>query len=95
MLTSLAAVPSRARVQIAFSLSAPIAVDARILNVAGRPVRTLCRAADCDAGANTLVWNAQSDRGLPVPNGTYLIEVVAKSADGAQARGLRQVRISR
>lgn len=60
-----------------------------------RPVRTLCRTNACDAGANTLLWNATSDRGLPVPNGTYLVEVMAKAGDGARARGLTQVRLDR
>ena len=72
-----------------------MAVDARILNMAGRPVKTICRARDCEAGSNTLLWNAQSDQGLPVPNGTYLIEVMAKAGDGTQARGLGQVRVRR
>jgi len=95
MLSSLAALPSPGGAQIVFSLSAPMAVDARILNIAGRPIKTLCRAQDCEAGSNTLLWNAQSDHGLPVPNGTYLIEVLAKAGDGAQARRLAQVRVKR
>ncbi len=94
-LSSLAAVPSAGGAQIVFSLSAPMAVDARILNIAGRPIKTLCRGNECDAGANTLLWNAQSDGGLPVPNGTYLVEVIAKAGDGAQARTLAQVRLNR
>ena len=81
--------------QIVFSLSAPMTVDARILNIAGRPVKTLCRAKDCDAGANTLPWNARSGHGLPVPNGTYLLEVMAKAGDGPQTRELAQVRVGR
>jgi hypothetical protein len=92
---SVAAVPSGGGAEIVLSLSAPMAVDARVLNVAGRPVRTLCRAQECSAGTSTLLWNAQSDRGLAVPNGTYVIEVMAKAADGGQARSLTQVGIDR
>ena len=95
MLSSLAALPSPGGAQIVFSLSTPMTVDARILNIAGRPVKTLFRAKNCESGANTLLWNAQSDQGLHVPNGTYLIEVMAKASDGTQTRGLAQVRISK
>jgi len=59
------------------------------------PVRRLCRARDCEAGSNTLLWNATSGTGLPVPNGMYLIEVLANKADGTRTRGLTQVRVSR
>jgi len=52
--------------QITFSLSSAAQVQARILNIAGRPIRTLCLAKDCEAGTNTLLWNAQSDQGLRV-----------------------------
>jgi len=95
MLQSLAVLPSAGGAQIVFSLSAPMAVDARILNIAGRPVKTICRARDCEAGANTLLWNATSDTGLAAPNGMYLIEVMAKAGDGARIRALGQVRVSR
>jgi hypothetical protein len=92
-LTSLAAVPTNAGTQITFSLSAAAQVQARILNIAGRPVKTLCHAKDCEAGTSTLLWNAHSDSGLAVPNGTYLVEVSARTGDGKQARGLTQVRL--
>ncbi len=94
-LTALTAVPTEAGAQITFSLSAAADVQARVLNIAGRPVKTLCHAKDCDAGTNTLLWSAQSDRGLAVPNGTYLVEVTAKAADGVRARALAQVRVRR
>jgi hypothetical protein len=94
-LIGLAAVPSSAGAQVAFSLSAPARVEVCILNTAGRSIKTLCHARDCEAGTNTLVWNAQSDSGLPVPNGRYLVEVAAKAGDGSQARALSQVEIGR
>lgn len=78
-----------------FSLSAPGAVQARMLNLAGRPVKTLCVAAPCEAGTNTLVWNAQTDGGLRVPSGTYVVEVVARAEDGSQVRGLTRVTVQR
>jgi Tol biopolymer transport system component len=94
-LTSLCAVSTNVGTQITFGLSSAAQVQARILNIAGRPVKTLCRARDGEAGSNTLLWNAQSDQGLPVPNGTYLVEVMAKTEDGARARALGQLRLNR
>ena len=70
-------------------------MQARILNLAGRPVKTLCFARDCEAGTNTLIWNATSDQGTAIPNGTYLVEINARANDGTQARGLTQVGIRR
>jgi hypothetical protein len=90
-LSGLSAIPSPAGAQVVFTLSSAAAVQSRILNIAGRPIRTLCRAKDCDAGTNTLLWNAMSDQGLPVPSGRYLVEVTAKAADGGQVRALGQV----
>lgn len=94
-LSGLTGTPTAAGAQITFSLSAPARVQARVMNVAGRPVRALCAARDCETGANTLLWNAQSDAGLPVPNGTYLVELLAQGEDGGQARALAPVRVAR
>ena len=94
-LTALSAMPTSTGAQITFALSSAAQVQARILNIAGRPVRTLCQVRDCEAGTNTLLWNACSDDGLGVPNGTYLVELTAKAADGAQARALGQLWIAR
>ncbi len=95
LLTTVSAVPTNAGTQITFGLSSAAQVQARILNIAGRPVKTLCHAKDCDAGTNTLLWNAQSDSGLAVPRGMYLVEVMARGDDGAQTRALTQVRLNR
>jgi len=81
--------------QIVFGLSAPAAVEARVLNLAGRPVRTLCRDEACAPGTNTLLWDARSDAGLRVPNGSYLIELTAKAPDGATSRALQMLMVGR
>jgi murein DD-endopeptidase MepM/ murein hydrolase activator NlpD len=95
MVTGLGAVPTRAGVQVTFGLSSAAEVGARVLNLSGRPVRALCQGRACAAGSNTLLWNALSDSGLPVPNGTYLVEVTARGADGAQSRAVAMVRVNR
>ena len=93
--TAMSVMSTPAGAQVVFSLSTAAGVHARVLNLAGRPVKTLCTGRDCEAGANTLVWNATSDQGLRAPDGTYLVEVVARDEEGHETRGLAQVRIQR
>ena len=95
VISSLAAVPTQAGAQIVLSLSAPATVEARILNLAGRPIRALCHDRPCEAGANTLLWDARSDQGLRAPNGSYLVQVTAKGADGTSSRAVGRVEIGR
>jgi len=96
VLSSLTAASTRGGgAQITFSLSAPAAVKARIVNLAGRPIRTLCQDEACSAGRNTLLWNAHSDAGLRVPKGSYLVEVTVRGADGTTSRALQVVVIGR
>jgi len=94
-IAGLSALPTQGGAQITFTVSSAAQVQAHVMNIAGRPVRTLCSARDCEAGTNTLLWNAHSDSGLAVPNGTYVVELAAKSPDGTQTRAVTQVRISR
>lgn len=93
--TGLSAATTAAGAQITFALTSAAVIDARVLNIAGRPVATVCTARNCAAGTNTLLWNARSDRGLPVPTGTYLIEVGARAEGGTLVRALAQTRIGR
>ena len=62
-ITSLVATPTNAGAQLTFDLGAQADVTARVLNLAGRPIRTICRAKALEAGTRTLVWNAQDDSG--------------------------------
>jgi sugar lactone lactonase YvrE len=95
LVTSLGAAPSRQGVSVTVGLLRSASIGVRALNLAGRPVRTLCRDRACSAGVSTLLWDARSDAGLPAPNGTYLVEVVARGSDGSQSRALVRVRMER
>lgn len=95
MLSSLAAAPTKAGgAEIVFTLSAPADVQATILNVAGRPIRKLTPVAGVQ-GLNTLLWDGRSSAGLHAPGGAYLVEVNARSPEGAQSRALAPLRLSR
>jgi Subtilase family/FlgD Ig-like domain len=89
----LAAVPTRAGAEVVFSLTAAAKVEAQVLNVAGRPIRTITTSTECAAGRNTLVWDARSDAGLRVAAGTYLVQVIARDASGTQSRAVTAVSV--
>ena len=91
----LVAVPTAIGAEVMFTLTAAADVEARVLNLAGRPVGTICRSRACEAGANTLMWSGRSDAGLRAPAGRYLIEVTARGDDGEQARAVAPVSLSR
>jgi len=93
--SSLSAVPTPAGAQIVFALGAPSQVTVTVMNLAGRPVRTVCDAKTFDAGMNTLTWNAQADNGLRVPSGIYLISLTANSPDGTTSRAISPLRLDR
>lgn len=93
--TGAAALPTAGGAELLFTLSAPAAVTVCVRNIAGRPIKTLCHAKDREPGTNTLLCQGRSDQSLPVPNGTYLVEINARAPDGTQARGLAQVSLRR
>ena len=94
-ITALVATPTHIGAQVSFSLSAPARVEARVMNIAGRPVANIGRDRPFEAGRNTLIWNAKSADGVFVPNGMYLVEVVARDDNGGRARALTHVWLSR
>jgi hypothetical protein len=96
VVTGVGALPTQgAGAEIVFSLSAPADVTVSVLNIAGRPMASVVRDRVLEAGTQRVLWSGRTLNGTPAPNGTYLIEVTATTADGAQARALGQVRVSR
>ena len=95
VVTGLSTTPTNVGAQITFGLASASSVDARVLNLAGRPVKTICHGTALDAGANTLLWNARDNQGLAVPSGAYLVEVVARDDDGGEARAVTPLRLAR
>lgn len=93
--SALAARPAGDGVSLVYTLSRDAAVRARVLNIAGRPVRVILNDQVAPAGANTVVWNLASQQGAKVPSGLYLFEVEARSEDGQSVRGIHPFRVVR
>jgi C1A family cysteine protease len=88
MLTSLAALPTKAGAQVTFNLTGAANVTATVVNIAGRPIRTIVADRPLGAGLQTLVWDRKAESGLTVPAGLHIIRVNAKAADGTQSTAL-------
>ncbi len=81
-----AAVPNPLRAGSAFALDLPAEspVDAEVVAVDGRRVRTLLAREARPAGRSTLHWDGRDERGASVPPGLYFVRVVAGTASAAQ-----------
>ncbi len=96
MVSALAAQSTKAGgASCSFVLSAPATVRAEVLNLAGRAVAVIARDRACTDGLNTLLWSGQAANGLPVPDGVYIVNIEATSANGACARALGRLYIQR
>ncbi len=60
---------------IRFRLPNPQVVDAAIFNLLGERIRTLFHRRKFAPGTYRLMWNGQTDAGLPAPTGVYFIRV--------------------
>jgi len=93
--TALSAAPTRMGAQIMVNLSGAGTVDARISNLAGRPIRALATNRELPAGATTLLWDGADASGLSAPAGLYLVTVVMRDAAGAQSQAVTRVTLQR
>jgi flagellar basal-body rod modification protein FlgD len=62
---------------------AAASVSVAIKDSSGKVVRTLSLGA-CPAGRTDTRWDGTDDRGVPLPAGSYSVEVTAKDAAGAK-----------
>jgi len=93
--SGIAAAPTAAREEIVFTVSDSTNVTVEIVNLAGRPVRMIASHQQAAAGLNRVLWNARSNMGTKVPNGTYLVRVTACGAKGGASHGLTTLRLNR
>jgi len=79
---------------ISYVLSTEAGVSARVLTMAGRPVRALA-GGTAAAGTNTLNWDLLGDARTRVPAGRYLVEIQAVTPDGARATTIQSILVDR
>jgi len=82
-------------VAVAYSLTAPATVSARVLNAAGRVVAQPLQGEVQASGAQTLSWTGRGLTGSSVPPGQYVIELEATGEAAARARAAVRVTIGR
>ncbi|MBM3475912.1 MAG: HYR domain-containing protein, partial [Armatimonadetes bacterium] len=95
LVTNAMAVPTATGAQIVFTLSDTTYVTVEVVNIAGRPVRTISSHRGLLAGVNTVLWDGRSEMGTKVPNGTYLVRITAHGPNGSTSGGLTTLRLSR
>ena len=86
-----AATPTASGAQITLNLASAAEVAVSIRNAAGREIAFL-RPGSLEAGLHSLLWNGRSRAGTRVPAGTYLLQVTAKTSDGAACAALTSLR---
>jgi len=91
LVRSVAAVPTNRGAQVTFALTARAQVTATVLNLAGRPIKTIAAHRPLEAGLETLTWDRKADNGLAAPPGLYLIRLTARNANGGQSTALASV----
>ena len=94
-LTGLTVAPGRGGKLLTYTLSGPARVQATVYSLTGRPMRSLLRGRAVSAGLQNLAWEPVDDAGRPLPNGTYLVEVIGRTEEGQQVRAVRQVTVTR
>ncbi|MGI5819484.1 MAG: hypothetical protein ACOX9R_15450 [Armatimonadota bacterium] len=94
-ITSMSASQGERAAGITFNVTAACQVTARVMNIAGRTVRTLTSNESVAEGTNTVSWNLRSERGTLVANGVYVIVLEARSPDGQQTRAISTMSVRR
>lgn len=81
--------------QIIYTLSAPAAVDIEVLNIAGITVRRIIEGREQEAGSQQVAWDGRNQSGSPVPAGTYIVRLTARSEIGQRVSAIRTLQVDR
>jgi hypothetical protein len=93
--SAVSASSSDGRAMVTYSLSKSAGVTVEVRNISGRLVRSLKSDEVQSAGVQSLHWDGRNQAGAAVPNGRYLVRIVACTDDGQQSQALTQVSIAR
>lgn len=75
---------------IRFALPAAGEVSLSIYNLAGQLVRQLARG-EFGKGEHSFMWEAQDDRGRPMPSGVYVYRLTARTGNGQYATATKKL----
>ncbi|MCD6361893.1 MAG: hypothetical protein J7M38_13635, partial [Armatimonadetes bacterium] len=95
VITSASVQPTGAGAVVTYSVSRPCQVSVEVLNIAGRPVRSLVTGAPAPAGSNVQTWDLRSDDGTLAPSGQYLVRIEAVADNGQRVQALRPLHVAR
>ncbi|MGQ9730033.1 MAG: FlgD immunoglobulin-like domain containing protein [Candidatus Zipacnadales bacterium] len=94
-ITGFHAEPVGQGVRISCTLSTAAGVEVIVRNLAGRVVKRLLKNHDMPAGELSVLWTGQAENGLQVPNGAYIVEIVANTVAGERTGILRPIHYRR
>ncbi|NKB67898.1 MAG: choice-of-anchor D domain-containing protein [Candidatus Latescibacteria bacterium] len=78
--------PFNPETQLDYGLALAAAVELKIYDVLGRPVRTLVGEGTQQPGYYRTAWQGRDDQGRPVASGVYLYRLLALPLDGGPAQ---------
>jgi len=90
-ITSFSQAPVGGGVQMSCRLTAVAAVDVLMRNMAGRLIKQVWQGKAVGGGEQKIIWNGQDARGLSVPNGSYIVEIIANSPETGERTGIMRV----
>ena len=82
-------------IRLEYNLSADADVMAEVTTLMGRSVRRLSVGRGRATERQSVLWNGLTDSGQPLPAGSYLITLTARTDDGQSARVLRPIQLLR
>ncbi|MEN6547047.1 MAG: clostripain-related cysteine peptidase [Armatimonadia bacterium] len=91
---TVSALSTGAGAQVTVNLTGAASVRTLVTNIAGRVVAELPERA-LPQGLSTLLWDGRSHAGPRVPDGAYLIRVVARDGEGLQTSALTALHMQR
>jgi len=74
--------PFQSQLNVYVSVRVEAYATLSIFNIAGEPVRKIKQ--ECQAGANSVVWDGNNDFGARCASGIYILHFAAQGVDGSQ-----------
>lgn len=94
LIISSAHVSTKARtVRVVYNVNRDCKITINLRNIAGRLVRKSGQGIVLSPGTHETLINASSNSGVPLPRGQYIVELVATTSSGTQARLVRTCQI--